>query len=333
VEVIEDPIAFRGLLERAREGAETVGLVPTMGALHAGHRSLLARAVAAHPHAAVSIFVNPRQFDRVEDLAHYPRTLDEDLRICADAGVRTVFAPDVQAMFPPGSATTVSVAALAEPWEGAARRGHFDGVATVVARLFSLAGRCTAYFGEKDFQQLAVVRRLVLDLGMPVEVVGCPTVREPDGLALSSRNARLTGDERRAARVLWRALGAGRAAVAGGEAGGEDRPEVVAATMGAVVDGEPLARLDYAAAVDAADLTVPVSLRDPRAIRLLVAAEIGPVRLIDNCPAPRPWELRPPGPARRTPEPRSQGFADVGHPVAEAPQPVAEVGQPGRVAG
>ena len=287
MQVVGDPLAFRRALDRAREAGTSVGLVPTMGALHAGHCSLVARAVAEHAHAAVSIFVNPLQFDRPEDFARYPRTLDADRRICEDAGVQTLFVPGTEAMVPPGSATTVSVSGLADRWEGAARPGHFEGVATVVAKLLSLAGACAAYFGEKDFQQLALVRRVVADLAMPVEVVGCPTVRDADGLALSSRNVLLSPEEREAAPVLWRALEAGRAAVAGGV----DRPETVAAAMAGVVAAEPLARLDYAAAVDAADLTVPSSLTEPSALRLLVAAEIGPVRLIDNCPAPRPSEL------------------------------------------
>jgi pantoate--beta-alanine ligase len=287
VDVVTEPLAFRRALDAAREAGESVGLVPTMGALHAGHRSLVARAVAEHAHAAVSIFVNPLQFDRPEDLAGYPRTFEADLRVCAAAGVRTVFAPSVEAMFPPGSATTVRVAGLSERWEGASRPGHLDGVTTVVATLLSLTGRCAAYFGEKDFQQLAVVRRMAADLALPVQVVGCPTVRDADGLALSSRNVRLAPEGRRAAAVLWRALGAGRDAVAAGE----DRPEAVVAAMAAVVAAEPSARPDYLAAVDASDLQVPASLSAPDALRLLVAAEIGAVRLIDNCPAPRPSDL------------------------------------------
>jgi pantoate--beta-alanine ligase len=289
VHVVHDPDEFRRALDQARGAGHTVGLVPTMGALHAGHRSLVASAVAECGHVAVSIFVNPLQFDRDEDLASYPRDLDADLQICEDAGVATVFAPSEHAMFPSGAATTVSVGGVGECWEGASRPSHFDGVATVVAKLFSLAGRCRAYFGEKDFQQLALVRRMSTDLAMPVEVVGCPTVREPDGLALSSRNVRLSPEGRAAAAVLWRALEAGRTAVADGE----ERPEVVAAGMARVVQAEPLARLDYAAAVDAADLTVPAALSDPAAVRLLVAASFGTVRLIDNAPALRPTDKEP----------------------------------------
>ncbi len=260
--------------------------MPTMGALHEGHRSLVARAVAEHRHVAVSIFVNPLQFDRAEDLEHYPCDLGADLQVCEEAGVATVFAPSAEAMFLTGAATTVSVAGLGDRFEGASRPGHLDGVATVVAKLFALAGPCTAYFGEKDFQQLAVVRRLAADLSMPVEVAACPTVRDSDGLALSSRNALLSPAEREAASVLWRALAVGQAAVGAGE----DRPEAVAALMSRTISAEPLATLDYAAAVDAADLTVPASLSRPTALRLLVAAGFGAVRLVDNCAALRPSE-------------------------------------------
>jgi pantoate--beta-alanine ligase len=286
MQVVVEPSAFRRALDRARAAGDRVGLVPTMGSLHAGHRALVARAAAGHGHVAASIFVNPLQFDRPEDLAGYPRDLEADLRTCEEAGVATVFAPSDAAMFPAGAATTVSVAGLGDRWEGASRPGHLDGVATVVAKLFSLAGPCAAYFGEKDFQQLALVRRMAADLSMPVEVVGCPTVRDHDGLALSSRNALLSPAERGAAPVLWRALEAGRAAVASGE----DRPEAVASVMAGTIAAEPLASLDYAAVVDAADLTVPASLSEPAALRLLVAAKVGAVRLIDNCPAPRPAE-------------------------------------------
>ena len=264
--------------------------MPTMGALHAGHRSLIARAVAEHAHAAVSIFVNPLQFDDGDDFARYPRPLGEDLATCEELGVSTVFVPSAEAMFPPGSSTTVSVRSLCAQWEGAARPGHLDGVATVVAKLFSLAGECAAYFGEKDFQQLVLVRRMAQDLSLPVDVVGCPTVRDAEGLACSSRNSLLSPGERDAATVLWRALGAGRRAVVSGET----RPEAVAEVIAGVVRSEPLAQLDYAAAVDAADLRVPRTCAEPAALRLLVAARVGPVRLIDNCAAPRPTEAVPP---------------------------------------
>ena len=230
---------------------------------------------------AVSIFVNPTQFGDSADLAHYPRTFESDLSVVASAGGHLVFAPSVAEMYPgpPGAPlTTVSVPALAARWEGASRPGHFDGVATVVVKLLSVAGRCRAYFGEKDFQQLALVRKVVRDLALPTEVVGCPTVRHRDGLALSSRNARLSADQRRAALVLSAALRAGAALVEGGETS----VAAVEARMEQVVAAEPLVALDYAAVVDAGDLEPARSCSPSRPLRLLIAATVGGVRLIDN---------------------------------------------------
>lgn len=271
-------------VEAVRRRGGTVGLVPTMGALHAGHRSLIERAARECDHVAVTVFVNPLQFSDPEDLDRYPRDLEADVAVCAAAGADVVFAPPVGEMYPDwpdAPATVVTVGGPAEGLEGSSRPGHFRGVATVVAKLLSMAGACRAYFGEKDFQQLAVVRRMVSDLSMPVTVVACRTVREPDGLALSSRNARLSGEERHAASVLWRALSAGRAALHAGEL----RPDALSAVMAGVVVAEPLAELDYAVAVDADTLTEPASLATTRSVRLLVAARVGPVRLIDNCDA------------------------------------------------
>jgi pantoate--beta-alanine ligase len=287
VRVVESPEAFSLALEAARAERRSVGLVPTMGALHAGHESLVERAVAECGEVAVSIFVNPLQFGDPTDLERYPRALDADLEVCRRLGVSVVFSPSVAAMYPDWPAppaTVVTAGPLAAAWEGASRPGHFEGVTTVVAKLFALAGRCRAYFGEKDFQQLAVVRRMALDLCFPVEVIGCPTVREPDGLARSSRNALLSVAERSAAAVLSRALVAGRRAV---EAAERD-PGVVGAVMAAVVAEEPLVLLDYAAVVDATDLTVPRAIEDDRPLRLLIAARVGAVRLIDNAPVAVP---------------------------------------------
>jgi len=247
-----------------------------MGYLHEGHASLLRRARAENDVVVASIFVNPLQFGPTEDLAAYPRDLEGDATKAASAGVTHLFTPATAEMYPGPVLTTVSVAELTEAWEGASRRGHFSGVATVVAKLLAIAGRCRAYLGEKDYQQLIVVRRLVADLSFPVEVVGCPTVREPDGLALSSRNVYLTPDERRAAPVLHRALLAGRAAV---EAGERD-PAAVRQAMEATLAAEPLVAPDYVAVVDAADLHVPDRLDGE--LRLLVAARLGRTRLIDN---------------------------------------------------
>ena len=204
--------------------------------------------------------------------------------MCAEAGADVVFVPPVSEMYPSWPeppATTISVRGVSDAWEGASRPGHFDGVATVVAKLFSAAGPCRAYFGLKDFQQLAVVRAMTTDLGLPVEVVGCAIVREPDGLALSSRNVRLSDAERAAALALSRALAAGRAAIAGGERAGA----AVGRAMSAAASAEPLVELDYAVAVDAATLEPVDAIDDPAAVRLLIAAVVGPVRLIDNSAA------------------------------------------------
>jgi pantoate--beta-alanine ligase len=236
---------------------------------------------------AVSIFVNPTQFGDASDLAAYPRNLDTDLAMCRAAGVDVVFAPSVAEMYPEGSLDTAVVPGqLSEVLEGPSRPGHFTGVATIVTKLLSIAGSCRAYFGEKDFQQLAIVRRLVGDLDFAVEVVGCPTVREADGLAMSSRNGRLDPAERRAATALVRALSAGADLVAAGERSASR----VEAAMTAVLDAEALVRADYAAVAD------PMSLRAvsdiTTEVRLLVAAGVGPVRLIDNLAAVPPMVSR-----------------------------------------
>lgn len=264
-------------LDAARAAGRRVGFVPTMGALHAGHASLVERAAAECDLVAVSVFVNPLQFGPEEDLDAYPRTLDADVAVAERSGAAVVFAPSVQEMYRDGTCTTVSVAgAMTAILEGASRPGHFDGVSTVVAKLFAIAGRCRAYFGEKDFQQLAIVSRMARDLSFPVEVVPCPTVRADDGLALSSRNAYLSAEERAAAPVLHRALLAGREAI---EAGERDAA-AVRAVMGAVLATEPLVTPDYAVVVDAATLQTPRPLDGD--LRLLVAARLPSARLLDN---------------------------------------------------
>src|ERR1700677_807103 len=285
METVGTVAGCRDRLDQARAQGRTVGLVPTMGALHAGHVSLMTRARAECDVVAVSIFVNPLQFGDPEDIAHYPRTLERDLAVCEESGGDVVFVPSVGEMYPSWPAapsTTVSVSGVSEAWEGASRPGHFDGVATVVAKLFTMAGPCRAYFGLKDFQQLAVVRRMARELSLPVEVIGCPIVREPDGLALSSRHVRLSATEREAATVLSRALAAGRAALQGGERSGG----AVAQAMRAVVAAEPLVQLDYAVVVDADPLAEVVTVADAAttrgSLRLLVAAQVGPVRLIQH---------------------------------------------------
>jgi pantoate--beta-alanine ligase len=276
VRVIDTVRGFAEALEAERTAGRTVGLVPTMGALHAGHGSLVEAAAAECDVVAVTVFVNPLQFGAGEDLDAYPRTLDADVELAGHAGATVVFAPTVHEMYGEGTATTVSVASsMTGVLEGASRPGHFDGVTTVVAKLFAIAGRCRAYFGEKDFQQLAVVRRMVKDLSLPVDVVGCPTVRAHDGLALSSRNAYLSGDERTAAPVLHRALKAGARAAHDGCDAGQIRE-----AMDAVLATEPLVDPDYAVVVDAATLEEPDILTGD--LRLLVAARLPSARLIDN---------------------------------------------------
>jgi pantoate--beta-alanine ligase len=267
---------FRRALDAERLAGRTVGLVPTMGYLHDGHRSLLQAAAAGNDVAALTIFVNPLQFAPTEDLSTYPRDLRGDLAMARDAGVRHVFTPGVAEMYPEPVMTTVSVGGVSQGFEGASRPTHFDGVATVVNKLFNIAGPCRAYFGEKDYQQLAVVRRMVTDLSIPVTIIGCPTVRDPDGLAMSSRNVRLSPAERSAAPVLHRALRAAADAITAGERD----PARVRALMRDVVGAQDLGELDYAEVVDAATFAVP----DPLAgeLRLLIAVRFATARLIDN---------------------------------------------------
>jgi pantoate--beta-alanine ligase len=277
--VVASAQEFSDVLDTERALGRSVGLVPTMGALHAGHIALVERATAECDVVAVTVFVNPLQFNDDADLAAYPRDLDADVAVARSAGASLVFAPPVEEMYgaqPARIASTVHVEGVSEGLEGASRPGHFDGVSTVVAKLFALSGRCRAYFGEKDFQQLAVVRRMVADLSIPVTIVGCATVREVDGLAMSSRNTRLEPEQRRAALALHRALRAGRTCVERGE----HDPVRVTAAMTAVLVAEPLVSPDYAVVVDPSTLECPTEVAGE--VRLLVAARVGGVRLIDN---------------------------------------------------
>ncbi|MEY2433041.1 MAG: pantoate--beta-alanine ligase [Acidimicrobiaceae bacterium] len=268
----------RAVLDKVRAGGRTVGLVPTMGYLHEGHRSLMDRSVAERDVSLVTIFVNPLQFGANEDLATYPRDFDRDAAMCEAAGVEVLLHPSVEEMYPFGTPTltSVSVSEVSAAMEGASRPTHFAGVATVVAKLFNIAGPCHAYFGEKDWQQLAVIRRMAADLSFPVEVVGCPTVREPDGLAMSSRNAYLTADERAAAPVVHWALVAGAADIAAGERD----PAKVRALVADLIAAEPLAELDYVEVVGADTLQELDPLEGK--LRLLAAVRFGRARLIDN---------------------------------------------------
>jgi pantoate--beta-alanine ligase len=277
--VIQRVAEFAEALDTERALGRRVGLVPTMGALHAGHRSLIERAARECDVVAVTVFVNPTQFEDSSDLELYPKDLEGDVAKATSSGASIVFAPSVPEMYPgypAAPSTTVHVAGVSEGLEGASRPGHFDGVASVVAKLFAIAGRCRAYFGEKDFQQLSVVRRLAGDLCLPVEVVGCTTVREDDGLALSSRNARLSDTEKHAALVLHRSLESGLEVLRAAE---RDL-DVARAVMRETIEAEPLVDCDYAEVVDARTMKPARVARGE--LRLLVAARVGSVRLIDN---------------------------------------------------
>ena len=276
IPLVERVSELRDAVGAARAQGGSVGLVPTMGYLHEGHQSLVARSAAENDLTVVSIFVNPLQFAEGEDYGTYPRDLERDREMCAAAGAGLVFAPSADEMYPQAPITSVTVEGLNAVLEGRVRPAHFDGVATVVAKLFAMLGPGRAYFGEKDYQQLAIIRRMTADLSLPVEVVGCPTFRESDGLAMSSRNVYLTAEERPAATVLWRSLQAGRDAVVQGSRS----PDEVEAVMAAVLAAEPKASPDYAAVVDAATLDRPDVLDGE--LRLLVAARVGRARLIDN---------------------------------------------------
>jgi len=281
--VVEPISELRSMLDEARGNGRRIGFVPTMGFLHEGHASLMRRARAENDLVLVSIFVNPLQFGPSEDFEAYPRDFEEDLALCEAESVDLVFHPPVEEMYPEPTTLTVTVGPIGEVLEGKTRPGHFDGVATVVSKLFNIAGPCRAYFGEKDAQQLVVIRRLARQLDFPVEVIGCPTVREPDGLAMSSRNTYLKGEDRVAAAVLKRALDEGARLVGAGHGSAD----AISQAMARVIGEEPIAKLDYAACVDPDTLAEPAEGGGP--ILLAVAAWVGKARLIDNVtvsPAP-----------------------------------------------
>lgn len=271
-----DVAALRGQVAAWRQAGATIGFVPTMGALHDGHLSLVRLARERCARVVASVFVNPAQFGPGEDFARYPRQPERDAELLVAAGCDLLFEPAVETVYPPGHAIAVDPGGPAEGLEGACRPGHFRGVATVVTALLNMAQPDVAVFGEKDAQQLAVVRRLVRDLHLPVEIVAGPTIREPDGLAMSSRNVFLSPAERRAAPVLHCALVAAERAIAAGERRGDQ----LRRRLREVLAGEPLARVDYAEAVDA-DTFKPVAEVRGRLV-LPLAVHIGGTRLIDN---------------------------------------------------
>jgi len=276
---------LRARTDAARARGATVGFVPTMGALHGGHRSLIGRARQERDAVAVSIFVNPRQFADPADLRAYPRDEERDLAICEELGVDIVWAPSEDDVYPPGGELpSPDPGPVAARFEGASRPGHFEGVLTVVHRVFDVTGPCAAYFGEKDAQQLFLVHRMIEIEQLPVELVACPTVREADGLALSSRNARLSPDEREQAGCLFLALSeAAELARAG-----ERDPAVLVAAMAREIGATSLARLDYAAVVDDRTFEPPSRLGPDVTARALVAARFPAARLIDNLRLPGP---------------------------------------------
>lgn len=284
--VVTTVAGCRETLTPRRRSGERIGLVPTMGALHEGHLSLVERGAGEADLVVVSVFVNPAQFGPGEDYERYPRDLDRDVRLASERGAAVVFAPSVQEMYPEPPLTRVTLDGIADRYEGAARPGHFDGVLTVVTKLFHIVQPAVAVFGRKDAQQAAAVRRMVRDLDVPVEIVVAPTVREPDGLAASSRNAYLDEDERRRALAIHRAL----SSVASLVDGGEIRASRLEAAMEDVLEEEAGIEVEYAAIVDR-DAFEPVDRVDSPSLAV-IAARVGATRLIDNVPLGPPDDDR-----------------------------------------
>jgi len=278
MEVIREAQALTRACQQARASGERVGLVPTMGALHAGHLSLVAEAARRSDMVVVSVFVNPTQFGPGEDLERYPRNLEADAAACDEAGVAVVFAPSNEALYPPGEETRVRVGETARALCGAHRPGHFEGVATVVTKLLNIVGPCVAVFGRKDYQQWRVIQRFVRDLLLPVEVIGAPIVREPDGLALSSRNAYLSTSERQRALAIVRGLSAAIAAFDGGQRS----VERLRSTARAIIE-PAVSSIDYVELADAESVRpFSSSGRVGDKALMAVAAQLGKTRLIDN---------------------------------------------------
>ncbi len=277
MKVVKTVPELNRLLAPLRADDKSIGLVPTMGSLHEGHLSLVAAARADNDIVVMSVFVNPTQFAPDEDFEAYPRDLEQDIQLAAEAGVDVIFAPLTDEVYPPGFSTFIEVAGAETAGLCAASRpGHFRGVTTVVAILLDLVRPTRAYFGQKDAQQLAVIRRMAIDLALPAEIVGCPIVRDPDGLALSSRNAYLSATERAAALVLYRSLQAAREAI---ESGQHSRDKIIA-LVERLIAAEPLAEVQYVEARDAAGLVAPPTLTGETLIA--AAARFGTARLIDN---------------------------------------------------
>jgi pantoate--beta-alanine ligase len=280
--IANTPVEIREWVKQQRLSPSiTVGFVPTMGALHDGHLSLMRQARSDCDVVVASIFVNPLQFNVQADFDKYPRTDDQDISLCEEAGVDAVYLPTTDVMYPPGHETTVQPGDTATPMEGAGRPGHFAGVTTVVTKLFFSVQPDRAYFGQKDYQQLAVIRKMVVDLDMGITIIGAPTVRETDGLAMSSRNVRLSPEQRYAAPVIYKGLSDARVAFESGER----KPDSLLSIITDVYSTEPLARIEYASIADAATLQPVTEIQAP--VVIAVAVWFGDVRLIDNI------ELRP----------------------------------------
>lgn len=284
MEVVTTVDALRTRLDPLRRAGRTIGFVPTMGYLHKGHMTLVERARSASDTTVVSIFVNPLQFAPTEDLARYPRDLARDCAMLEAGGVDVVFAPAVEEMYPRPMETMVDVTSLSGLLEGERRPGHFRGVATVVAKLFGIVQPTTAYFGEKDYQQLLVIRRMTADLSLPIRIVGVPTVREPDGLAFSSRNVFLRPEERAAAPVLYASMQAAADAVAAGERD----PRRLERLIRRLIESEPLAAPDLVAVRDADTLADFRGAAPPEALVILLAVRFGRTRLLDQRVVPLP---------------------------------------------
>lgn len=276
MKIVSTVIEVREQVKKWREQGMSVGFVPTMGYLHEGHKSLILKSVEQNDRTVVSVFVNPTQFGENEDLSTYPRDLDADAALCTDANADLIFHPEPKEMYPQGFCTGVNMSVLTEELCGKSRPVHFGGVCTVVSKLFNIVKPDRAYFGEKDAQQLAIIRRMVKDLNFDIEIVGCPIVRESDGLAKSSRNTYLNAEERKAAVILSKSIELGKELVENGE---RDAQTVIKA-MTDKISSEPLARIDYVEVVDA--LTMQRVEKIEKSVLVAIAVFIGKTRLIDN---------------------------------------------------
>lgn len=276
MELVTDPKELQSYLDRVRVEGKTIGLVPTMGFLHQGHISLIERAVTENDVIITTIFVNPLQFSANEDLSTYPRNIEKDTELCLKAGTNVLFTPAVEEMFCDTVLTSISVSNLSSVLEGVSRPTHFSGVATVVSKLFNIVGPCRAYFGEKDWQQLQIIRKMVIDLSYPVEVIGCPIIRDHDGLALSSRNVYLNSEEREVASIIPQALQNAHERIRAGEKNTQPIKEIISKH---ILSSSQIS-VDYIEVVNGESLEPVIQVDEET--RVLIAVRIGTTRLIDN---------------------------------------------------